>query len=121
MDIKPLNLAGLINENGLNAQRLLPWPTLNAPFEGSWCVISPGSQSTLHAHHEYEIFIAVAGRASLESHGQRHPFVVGDIVFFPPNSSHSVINDSAEDFAMYSIWWDAEMSQRFLNRHAGES
>lgn len=120
MDIKPLNRAGLLHENGLKAQRLLPWPALNAPFEGSWCVILPGTASVLHAHHEYEIFIAVSGSATLDSQGQRRSFVAGDIVFFPPDSNHSVINDSAENFEMYSIWWDAEMSRRFLHRHTKE-
>ncbi|MGW6570726.1 cupin domain-containing protein [Streptomyces sp. NPDC054945] len=116
---QPLDREGLTHENGLDAQRLLPWPELNAPFEGSWCVIRPGTASTAHAHHEYEIFIAVAGSAVLESQGVRKPFTTGDIVHFTPGSEHRVINESDEDFEMYSVWWDLDMTQRFAARHEG--
>ena len=119
MDKRTLSRQTLTHENGLDAQRLLPWPALNAPFEGSWCVIRPGTASTAHAHHEYEIFIAVAGSAVLESQGEREPFVAGDIVHFPPDTEHRVVNEGDDDFEMYSVWWDAEMTQRFAERHAG--
>lgn len=119
MDKRSLRRQTLIHENGLDAQRLLPWPALNAPFEGSWCVIRPGTASTAHAHHEYEIFIALTGSAVLESQGRREPFQAGDIVHFPPNTEHRVVNDTNEDFEMYSVWWDAEMAQRFSARHEG--
>ncbi|WP_308315453.1 hypothetical protein [Streptomyces sp. ISL-100] len=42
MEIHPLDRAGLKSDNGLAAQRLMPWPLLNAPFEGSWCGRAPG-------------------------------------------------------------------------------
>ena len=121
MLIKHLDRAGLTHENGLDAQRLLPWPQLNAPFEGSWCVIRPGTASTAHSHHEYEIFIAVRGEAFLEADGERVPFTAGDIVHFPPHHEHRVVNDSDADFEMYSVWWDAEMADRFTVRHAQEA
>ncbi len=121
MLIKHLDRAGLTHENGLDAQRLLPWPELNAPFEGSWCVIRPGTASTAHSHHEYEIFIALRGEAFLEAGGERVPFTAGDIVHFPPHHEHRVVNDSGADFEMYSVWWDAEMADHFTHRHAREA
>jgi mannose-6-phosphate isomerase-like protein (cupin superfamily) len=120
VDVHHLNRTALKHENGLDAQRLLPWEQLNAPFEGSWCVIRPGTASTAHAHHEYEIFIAVSGRAVLESEGERVPFEQGDIVRFGPNTEHRVINDSDADFEMYSVWWDADMAEVFVRRHQSE-
>ena len=116
MEVRELDRAELVYENGLSAQRLLPWPALNAPFEGSWCVIAPGTASTPHAHHEYEIFIAVTGQATLDSDGERRAFRAGDIAHFPPGVPHSVVNDGDRDFEMYSIWWDVEMTQRFVLR-----
>jgi mannose-6-phosphate isomerase-like protein (cupin superfamily) len=107
----------LKHENGLDAQRLLPWTSLNAPFEGSWCVIRAGTASTPHAHEEYEIFIATSGRAAIVCQSERFDFVEGDIVHFPPHTPHQVVNDSSRDFQMYSIWWDTEMSVRFQARH----
>lgn len=120
MDIHHLDRDSLVHENGLDAQRLLPWATLNAPFEGSWCVIRPGTASTPHAHHEHEIFIAVRGSAVLESEGKRAPFVAGDIVHFRPHTAHRVVNDGAADFEMYSVWWDENMAARFTARNRDE-
>ncbi|CCK28612.1 hypothetical protein BN159_4233 [Streptomyces davaonensis JCM 4913] len=121
MEIRHLNRDELVHENGLDAQRLLPWPALNAPFEGSWCVIRPGTASTPHAHHEYEIFVAMKGTAVLDHDGGRTPFVAGDIVHFTPGERHSIVNESAVDFEMYSIWWDRPMADVFiLNHEEGE-
>ena len=116
MDIRQLDRDGLRHENGLDAQRLLPWPTVNAPFEGSWCVIRPRTASTPHSHHEHEIFIAISGSAVLESNGEQAPFRAGDIAHFPPHTPHRVRNDGDADFEMYSVWWDADMAARFSAR-----
>jgi mannose-6-phosphate isomerase-like protein (cupin superfamily) len=120
MDIHQLDRDCLVHENGLDSQRLLPWATLNAPFEGSWCVIRPGTASTPHAHHEHEIFIALSGAAVLESEGERAPFVAGDIVHFRPHTEHRVVNDGTADFEMYSVWWDEDMAARFTARNTDE-
>lgn len=111
---KKINRKKLTFENNLFAQRTLPWKQLNAPFEGSWCVIKPGTQSTPHLHHEYEIFIAVKGTAVIHCEGKETVFETGDIVLFNPYTKHSVINNAEIDFEMYSIWWDKSMSDRFL-------
>ncbi|WP_018544261.1 cupin domain-containing protein [Streptomyces sp. LaPpAH-108] len=120
MDIRHFDRAALSTENSWS-QRLLPWPTLNAPFEGAQSVIRAGSASPRHAHHEYEIFIAVKGEAWIESHGERLPFVAGDIVHFPPGKEHQVINETDTDFEMFSIWWDTDMSRVFSARHESEA
>ncbi|MCS3769219.1 mannose-6-phosphate isomerase-like protein (cupin superfamily) [Aeromonas hydrophila] len=107
-------------ENNLYAQRILPWAELNAPFESSWCVISPGTSSTPHEHHEYEIFVAIKGNAYILCDGVKTLFTAGDTVQFPPFTKHSVINESNEPFEMYSIWWDLDMSTRFAARHQNQ-
>lgn len=117
VEIRKLDRANLTKAYGLDSQRLLPWPALNAPFEGAWCIVHPGDESTAHSHHEYETFIAMAGSAVLDVNGQRQEFVAGDIARLTPGSVHKVVNDSAEDFEFYSIWWDADMSTKFLTRH----
>ncbi|WP_436494335.1 cupin domain-containing protein [Actinokineospora sp. HUAS TT18] len=119
MEIRGLDRDRLGPDNN-HSQRLLPWSALNAPFEGAWCLIKPGTSSVRHAHHEYEIFIAVTGTAVLESEGERTTFTAGDVVHFPPFTEHQVINDGAEDFEMYTVWWDMEMSKVFAARHEGE-
>lgn len=119
MDLRQLDRSALRHENGLDAQRLLPWPVLNVPFEGSWCVLRPGTASTPHAHHEYEIFIAVSGSAVLRSEGELAEFRAGDVVYFRPGLEHQVVNNSDADFQMYSVWWDPQMAERFAARHQG--
>ena len=117
MEIRPLDRVGLKDDNGLAAQRLMPWAALNAPFEGSWCVVAPGAESGAHAHHEYEIWVALSGRAEIVCEGRRHPFVAGDIAHFPPHERHQVVNDGTEDFEMYAVWWDADLAGRFTVTH----
>ncbi|HEV2781552.1 MAG TPA: cupin domain-containing protein [Actinophytocola sp.] len=119
MEIRKLDRERLGPDNN-HSQRLMPWSAVNAPFEGAWCVIKPGASSVKHAHHEYEIFIAMSGEAVLESADERITFVAGDIVHFPPFVDHQVINESGTDFEMYTVWWDTEMSEKFVARHRAE-
>ena len=107
----------LIPDNGLIAKRLLPWPSLNAPFEGSWCIVRPGAASGAHGHHEYEIWVAMTGTAAIITDDGRVPFTAGDIAYFQPQQRHQVVNVGDAEFQMYAVWWDAEMTERFAARH----
>jgi mannose-6-phosphate isomerase-like protein (cupin superfamily) len=118
IEIRPLVRDALEPAYGIDGQRLLPWAALNAPFEGAWCVLRAGTASVPHAHHEYELFIAMHGEAVLEVDGQRAPFVAGDIAHLTPGTEHRVINDSECDFEMYSLWWSEDSSERFTARHS---
>lgn len=115
-EIHRFDRADLRPDNGLVARRLLPWPALNAPFEGSWCVVPPGSASGAHGHHEYEIWVGMTGAAEIVCDGRRMPFAAGDVVHFPPHLHHQVVNDGPDEFQMYAVWWDAEMVGRFSAR-----
>ncbi|MGH2941886.1 MAG: cupin domain-containing protein [Solirubrobacteraceae bacterium] len=117
MEIRRLDRAGLEHAYGVDGQRLLPWPALNAPFEGAWCVIRAGTASVPHAHDEYEIFIAISGQAVVEADGERTPLLAGDVVHMRPGMEHRVVNDGDRDFEMYSVWWDEAMTERFAARH----
>jgi mannose-6-phosphate isomerase-like protein (cupin superfamily) len=116
MELRRLNRDALTHEYGVESQRLLPWDALNAPFEGAYCLVRPGAASTAHSHHEYEIFVALAGEAVLCSGGRRERFAAGDVAHFPCGVDHQVMNESDADFEMFSIWWDGEMAERFLRR-----
>jgi mannose-6-phosphate isomerase-like protein (cupin superfamily) len=117
MHIRRLDRTNLTRAYGIDSERLLPWEALNAPFEGAWCVVRPGEESAAHAHHEYEIFIAVTGRATLAVERERAEFRAGDIAHLPPGCTHWVINDGPEDFEFYAVWWDPAMSTAFVTRH----
>jgi mannose-6-phosphate isomerase-like protein (cupin superfamily) len=116
VEVVRLERGTLQHEYGVDTQRLLPWAVLNSPFEGAWCVARVGTRSTLHSHHELEIFIAVRGEAVVECDGQRSPFHAGDVALFPPGQAHRLLNDGGEDFEFYSVWWDEEMAARFISR-----
>jgi mannose-6-phosphate isomerase-like protein (cupin superfamily) len=118
MEIRRLDRENLTRDYGIDGERLLPWPVLNAPFEGAWCVVRPDTESTPHSHHEYEIFIAMAGRSTLVADDEKREFAAGDIAYLPPGSTHRVVNESTQDFEYYSIWWDTDMSAAFAARHA---
>jgi mannose-6-phosphate isomerase-like protein (cupin superfamily) len=121
MTIRRLDREHLTRAYGLDSERLLPWPVLNAPFEGAWCVLRPGDVSTPHSHHEEEIFIALTGSATLVVDGRRAEFAAGDIAHLPIGSTHQVINEGTADFEYYGVWWDAAMARAFLARlGAGE-
>jgi mannose-6-phosphate isomerase-like protein (cupin superfamily) len=117
IEIRRLDRAQLQHEYGVDGQRLMPWPALNAPFEGAWCVIRAHTSSVPHAHDEYEIFIAISGEAVVEAGGERAALLPGDIVHMRPGTEHRVVNDRDRDFEMYSVWWAAEMTERFTARH----
>jgi mannose-6-phosphate isomerase-like protein (cupin superfamily) len=117
MEIRELDRDGLKPDNGLRAQRLMPWEALNAPFEGSWCVVPPGAESGPHSHHEYEIWIAMSGHAEVVTPAGARPFVAGDICYFTPQERHQVVNRGDEDFQMYAIWWDRQLTNQFIERH----
>ncbi len=120
-EIVHLDRDNLLHEYGLDTQRLFPWAVLNAPFESSWAVARPRTASTLHSHHEHEIFIAVRGEAVIECDGEPTAFKAGDVSFFRPGHQHRLLNDGDEEFVFYSVWWDAEMSERFLARDRAEA
>lgn len=116
IEITRLNRDKLVHEYGCDTQRLMPWAVLNAPFEASWATVRAGTHSKLHSHHEREIFIAIRGEVVIECNGERAPFRSGDVAYFTPGEEHRVLNDTDEDFEFYSVWWDTEMAERYLDR-----
>ncbi|ATL68600.1 cupin domain-containing protein [Nocardia terpenica] len=116
-EIRKLERDNLTEAYGVASQRLLPWDVLNAPFEGAWCALPPGGTSTAHSHHEYELFIAMTGRAVIDVDGEKRDFAAGDVAHLLPGSVHYIHNDADTDFEWYAVWWDSEMTDRFAARH----
>jgi len=101
------------------AKPLSSWPALNAPFEGELCVVKAHSAVLRHAHREYELLVALAGEAVVESKMERMIIRRGDIVHFTPFVDHQVVNRSDKDFEMLSVRWSRDQCDRFLRRHLG--
>jgi mannose-6-phosphate isomerase-like protein (cupin superfamily) len=117
MDIRRMERKNFTRNNGIEFSTLLPWPVLNAPFNGAWVVVPPGSESQAHQHHQGELFIGISGNATIVVDGERRPFGAGDLVHLPPESRHSVVNDGEQDFDYYAIWWDTASCEGFVARH----
>jgi mannose-6-phosphate isomerase-like protein (cupin superfamily) len=117
MQIRRLDREHLSHKYGIDAQLLLPWDTVDAPFRGAWCVLRAGTESTPHAHADYEIFIAMSGTGAVVVDGERRPFVPGDVAHMPPGATHRVVNDGDTDFEYYAIWWTRDMSSEFWAGH----
>jgi len=112
-----MDWSGLKHEYGCDAKRLLPWDGLQAPFGGAWAVVRAGTRSAPHRNdppEEEELFICVAGRATVCIGDQLVDMQKGDLAFFPAGTWHYVDNPYAEDFHMYSIWWDPSSAARYL-------
>ena len=120
-EIVHLDSENLLHEYGLDTQRLFPWDVLNAPFEASWALARPRTRSQLHSHHEHEIFVAVRGSAVIECDGDETPFQAGDVAHFIPGKQHRLLNDGDDEFMFYSVWWDEEMSEKFIKRNRAEA
>ncbi|WP_322974221.1 cupin domain-containing protein [Actinacidiphila epipremni] len=106
----------LVRAHGLDLSLLHPFPGLDSPFRGAWCVLRPGDVTETHAHHDREIFIVMSGRGTLVEGGRRHEIAAGDLAYIKADVEHSVVNEHDEDFAYYAVWWDRAMSEEFLAR-----
>lgn len=114
--VSKMDWSALKHEYDLDGKRLLPWEGLDMPFGGAWCVIRSGTHSLPHSHEENEIFICIQGNAEIVLGEDRVPVTQGDVVTIPPSVRHYVDNRTAEDFHMYSIWWDREAAEGYIDR-----
>jgi mannose-6-phosphate isomerase-like protein (cupin superfamily) len=121
VDVRRGESGDLARQHGLDLKLLQPWPGVDTPFEGAWCVLHPGDVTDAHAHREREIFIGMAGRGELVTPTGRHTVAAGDLLTMRPGLEHHVENTGDEDFAYYAIWWDRATATAFLDRPAASS
>ncbi len=107
----------LVHEYQLDGSRLLPWDGYPMPFAGGWCVVRPGTESEPHTQIDQELFIGLKGEATLVVGDEKIPFRFGDIAAIPKHTNHYFINDTAEDFHFYVVWWDMNYVSAFVAEH----
>jgi oxalate decarboxylase/phosphoglucose isomerase-like protein (cupin superfamily) len=116
--IRRFNDQALKFEYGLDGIRLLPWPGLNAPFGGAYCIVRPHSTSLDHVNSpddEEELFICISGEAEVVVGKEVFPARKGDVLFIPRQVPHHVRNDTNEPFHFYALWWNGEAAGHYLN------
>ncbi|MDR6227350.1 cupin domain-containing protein [Desmospora profundinema] len=112
MKIQRLDRENLGFEYNLYAQRTFPWKqVVTPPFEGAWCVLPPGQQSTPHSHEEKETFIIVKGTGQVVTDHEKDVVKTGDVIYFEPHTEHSIINIGGEDLEFFSVWWWDKQNQ----------
>lgn len=111
----------LVHEYGLSGMRTLPWDGMNSPFGSAYCVVSPGSSSLAHVNQptdEDELFICIAGRASVIVGDTCFDVTQGDQIFIPRCINHYVDNDGDEPFVFFTVWWNSAGARTYLDAEA---
>jgi mannose-6-phosphate isomerase-like protein (cupin superfamily) len=64
----------------------------------TWVEVPPGAEQRAHSHPDSEqVYVVVRGRGRMQVAGDVEPVEEGDLVFIPPATSHSIVNDGPED------------------------
>lgn len=75
------------------------------PFDLQHRRVPPGAAvCPLHAHGvQWELFVALAGAATVQSGPDKHAVKAGDVFLQTPGTAHQIVNTGAEDFRFYVI------------------
>jgi mannose-6-phosphate isomerase-like protein (cupin superfamily) len=107
MVVQPLADAVFNLEYNCRFRRLYPWKGMvRTPWGSAWGVVAPGTQTSRHGHDEEETALILAGRGEVHLEGRVQSVSRGDVIFFPPEEKHTILNTSAdEDLEVLFIWW----------------
>ncbi|MGH7995451.1 MAG: cupin domain-containing protein [Opitutaceae bacterium] len=89
-----------------------PWAG-GHPFDLQMRRVPPGaSVCPFHAHQaQWELFVALAGEATVRTEGERTAVRAGDAFLQAPGTAHQIVNTGAADFVFYVIadnpQWDS--------------
>jgi oxalate decarboxylase/phosphoglucose isomerase-like protein (cupin superfamily) len=117
--LRKFDPAELSHEYGLDGKRLLPWPGMQPPFGGAYCIVRPGDTTTGHVNEpvgEEEMFICISGSAVVVCGEEKIPVAKGDTVYIPAGEYHYVENPEKEDFEFYAVWWNKESASEYLQQ-----
>ncbi len=107
MDMQAAADAVIRDEYGCDFRRLFPWKgKVESPWGSAWATVKPGTRTTRHSHDEEETFIILAGKGLMSVNDETKRVVKGDVVYLPPFSEHTLLNDSTtQPLEMLCIWW----------------
>jgi quercetin dioxygenase-like cupin family protein len=63
-----------------------------------------GEKGAPHAHTGEETIFILKGRARVSSSGEEQILEAGDIVYLPPNETHTLINSGREDLQFLWVY-----------------
>ena len=65
----------------------------------------PGAMEP-HTHHKEEVYIFTRGNGYVVVDETFYPVGPGDVAYIPPDSLHSVVNESEGELEWAAFWWD---------------
>ncbi len=75
------------------------------PFEGGQFIVQPGATSKPDTHQVSECWMIARGEGTLNYDGEDYPVSQGDFLFFEPQKTHFITNNSDQELVIYTVWW----------------
>ena len=79
---------------------------LHSPFDHAWGYLNGPGAMEPHTHHKEEVYIFTKGNGYVVVDDAFYPVGPGDVAYIPPDSLHSVINESEGELKWAAFWWD---------------
>jgi Mannose-6-phosphate isomerase len=79
---------------------------LHSPFDHAWGYLNGPGAMEPHTHHKEEVYIFTKGNGYVVVDDAFYPVGPGDVAYIPPDSLHSVINESEGELMWAAFWWD---------------
>ena len=71
-------------------------------------------------HHKEEVYIFTKGNGYVVVDGTRYLVTTGDVAYIPPDTLHSVVNESEGELTWAAFWWEIMAPQGRIENSARE-
>lgn len=102
------------DEYNCKFRRLYPWKGVTRPpWGGAIGIVAPGESTSPHCHDEEETAVVISGQGELTLEGESTPIEAGDVIFFPPMQTHTLLNTQDDkELEILFVWWGGADEER---------
>ena len=93
---------------------------LRSPFDHAWGYLNGPGAMEPHMHHKEEVYIFTKGNGYVVVDGTRYLVTTGDVAYIPPDTLHSVVNESEGELTWAAFWWEIMAPQGRIENSARE-
>lgn len=93
------------HEDTILAMDVLP-DGVKAPFSHAYGYLENGNMMDAHSHPTEEIYIVYSGGGCVVVDGEKQEVVPGDVIYIPPDKTHTMIAQESGTFLWAALWWD---------------
>src|ERR1700730_5301809 len=86
--------------------QLIDLHSLHAPFRASRFVVAPSHSTKEDIHDVVELWTIASGHGKLLYDGGEYAVSEGDVLHFPSQKRHQVVNDADVPLVICSQWWE---------------